>query len=92
MRFELGKLELFGLDLNALLGRWWRGLNALLPVPLSEVFLRPAPRVLVKLDEKQLMLHPVASEASSNGAEGLLFSESEYALLEDVSLQAQLLG
>lgn len=92
MRFELGKLELFGLDLNALLVRWWRGLNTLFPVSLSGIFLRPAPRVVAELVDEQLRLRPAITEAQCSEEDWLRFSQSEFALLEDSSLRTQLLG
>lgn len=88
MRFELGKLELFGLDLGSLWQRWWRGLNSLLPVPLADVFLRPAPRLRVCLKKEQVLLEQVLPGQAAR--ELMQLGCFEFEVLEDNSLHEQL--
>ena len=54
MRFEIGNLQLFGLDLSALFQRWLRGLSDIIPAGLGAAFLRPAPRVEARVTGQQL--------------------------------------
>lgn len=89
MRFELGKLELFGLDLGSLWQRWWQGLNSLSPVPLADIFLRPAARVRVRMDDSGLQ---VACGRNGRLDELLRLSHAELELLDDGKLQDQLLA
>lgn len=88
MRFELGKLELFGLDLGNLWQRWWRGLNSLAPVPLADIFLRPAPRLRVRMEKERILLEHVLPEQSVRELMQLGYSELD--VLEDSSLYEQL--
>lgn len=88
MRFELGKLELFGLDLSSLWQRWWRGLNSLTPVPLTEVFLRPAPRLRVSVEKDRILLEQV--QLGLHTRELMRLGCSELDVLEDSSLYEQL--
>lgn len=87
MRFELGKLELFGLDLGSLWQRWWRGLNSLAPVPLADIFLRPAPRLRVRMDEERMLLEQAVSGQPVRELMQLGYSELD--VLEDGSLHEQ---
>lgn len=89
MRFELGKLELFGLDLGSLWQRWWRGLNSMLPVSLVDIFLRPAPRVRVRMVDDALI---VEAGRSHQCKELMRLGQTEVALLDDGSLHEQLLA
>ncbi|MES2817369.1 MAG: PilN domain-containing protein [Pseudomonadota bacterium] len=57
MRFEVGNLKLFGLDLSQLLSWWVRGLSDSLPSGLPAAFLRPAPRVQAVIDGTFLRLY-----------------------------------
>lgn len=88
MRFELGKLELFGLDLGSLWQRWWRGLNSWAPIPLSDIFLRPAPRLRVYMEKEQLLLEQVLPDRSVRNLMQLGYDEFD--LLEENSLYEQL--
>ena len=88
MRFDLGKLELFGLDLTSLGQRWWQGINSLLPVPLADIFLRPAPRVRVSMDAGQLVFTQLLPGRPER--ELLRFEHAEFELLEDRRLHEQL--
>lgn len=85
MRFELGKLELFGLDLSGLWQRWWMGINSLLPVPLASIFLRPAPRIQAVFNQDGIVFR--------GGAERLAeFGLAELDLLEDGRLHERLVA
>lgn len=88
MRFELGKLELFGLDLRGLWQRWWRGLNSLTPVPLAELFLRPTPRLRVRMEQEQVIFDHILPGQVANVLVQL--GCSELAMLEDNSLREKL--
>lgn len=88
MRFELGKLELFGLDLGSLWRRWLRGLNSLTPVPLAELFLRPSPRLRVQLVNDRLLF--VQELPGQKARELLQLGCAEFDLLEANSLYEQL--
>lgn len=88
MRFELGKLELFGLDLGSLWQRWWRGLNSLAPVPLADIFLRPAPRLRVCMGQEQVLLEQVLPGQAAR--ELMQLGYPEFDVLEDSSLHEQL--
>ena len=88
MRFDWGKLELFGLDLTSLGQRWWQGINSLLPVPLADIFLRPAPRVRVSMDAGQLVFTQLLPGRPER--ELLRFEHAEFELLEDRRLHEQL--
>src|SRR5690554_5639315 len=88
MRFELGKLELFGLDLGNLWQRWWRGINSLLPLPLADVFLHPAPKVRVHLSADSLQF--VRELPGQAPQELLSLGRAEFELLEDNRLHEQL--
>ena len=88
MRFELGKLELFGLDLGGLWQRWWRGINSLMPVPLSDIFLRPAPRVRARMADGQVVFEQWLPYQQPQVLAS--FGTAEFALLEDKSLYEQL--
>lgn len=87
MRFELGKLELFGLDLGSLWQRWWQGLDSLFPVPLADIFLRPAARVLLCMDDAQLV---VSAGRGGQQEELLRLDHAGLELLDDGSLYEQL--
>lgn len=88
MRVELGKLELFGVDLGQLWQRWLRGINSLLPVPLADVFLRPAPRLRAYLDAETVCF---AQQLPGQPERELLqLSHAELAMLDDGSLYEQL--
>lgn len=88
MRVELGKLELFGVDLGQLWQRWLRGINSLLPVPLADVFLRPAPRLRAYLGAEAIRF---AQQLPGQPERELLqLSHSELAMLDDGSLYEQL--
>lgn len=88
MRFDLGKLELFGLDLSSLWQRWWRGINSLLPVPLADIFLRPAPRVRVGMEAGELVITQLVPGRPVR--ELMRLNHAEFELLEDQSLYEQL--
>lgn len=88
MRFELGKLELFGVDLGSLWQRWWQGINSLTPVPLADVFLSPAPKIRVVLEAEQLLLEQVLPTGQLR--ELMRLGYPEFDLLEDHSLYEQL--
>ena len=90
MRFELGKLELFGLDLSSLWQRWWQGLNSLLPVPLEDIFLRPAPRVRVGMEAGQLVITQLLPGRPAQQLMSLSHAECE--LLEDQRLHEELVA
>ena len=88
MRFELGKLELFGLDLGNLWQRWWRGLNSLAPVPLADVFLQPSPRLRVCMRKEQVLLEQILPGQAAR--ELMQLGYPEFDVLEDNSLHEQL--
>lgn len=88
MRFDLGKLELFGLDLSSLLQRWWQGINSLLPVPLADMFLRPAPTVCVAMEAGELVITQLLPGRPER--ELVRLNHAEFELLEDQSLHEQL--
>ncbi len=88
MRFELGKLELFGLDLGSLWQRWWRGINSLTTVPLADIFLRPAPRVRARLMGDQVVFEQV--QPYQRPQIRARFGIAEFSVLEDKSLYEQL--
>lgn len=84
MRFELGKLELFGLDLGSLWQRWLAGMNSLLPVSLSELFLRPAPVLQAVLANDELVFRQTSGSVLAK------FGCEELALLEEGRLYERL--
>lgn len=88
MRFELGRLELFGLDLGSLWQRWWRGINSLIPVPVADIFLRPAPRVRVLMEGEHLVVEQVLP--NQDVRQVMRLGYPEFGVLEDNSLHEQL--
>lgn len=88
MRFELGKLELFGLDLSSVWQRWWRGLNSLFPVPLAQLFMRPAPKLCVYMAPEQIRFAQVLPGLAAQPLMQLGYPEFD--VLEEKSLHEQL--
>lgn len=89
MRFEVGNLKLFGLDLSQLLSWWVRGLREVLPSGLSAAFLRPAPRVQAVIDGTFLRLYRLHGPALREVARLDLDS---LPLTQDAVLRADALG
>lgn len=89
MRFEMGKLQLFGVDLSALWQRWVRGLSSILPAGLGQVFLRPAPALRVRCTEQQVSFERVWPEST---AQPIVLEYSDLALARNDALQSQLVG
>lgn len=54
MRFEVGNLQLFGLDLSSLVQRFRGGIADIMPAGLIESFVRPAPVVEAVIGSDQL--------------------------------------
>ena len=90
MRFELGKLELFGLDVGGLWQRWWAGLNSLSPVPLADVFLRPAPGLTVCMGDERITINTELWQQPSRQLAALGYPEFD--VLDDNSLHEQLIA
>lgn len=54
MRFEIGNLQLFGLDLKAVLQRFKAGLHDILPAQLASAFVHPVPVVDAVVEQDNL--------------------------------------
>lgn len=64
MRFEVGNLQLFGVDLGSLAQRWKNGLQDILPQGLAQCFVRPAPAVAAVIEQNTVRFmrtHPADS-------------------------------
>ena len=56
MRFEVGSLQLFGLDIGSLAQRFRSGLEDIIPRALLDCFVRPAPTVEARIEQGQIQL------------------------------------
>lgn len=89
MRFEIGNLQLFGLDLSALFRRWLRGIQDIIPAELSAAFLRPAPRVEARVTEQQLDIIQINASGQRRAVASLDKDSLDVAL--DRSLRADVI-
>lgn len=89
MRFEVGNLQLFGLDIGSLAQRFKKGLQDIIPNGLVECFVRPAPAVEVVVDKdcvRFVRMYP------AKNAEIVALQHSEMALATDGILKADLIS
>lgn len=56
MKFEVGSLTLFGIDIGRLGRWWWQGLSAGRAAEIVDYFLRPSPRILVFIEGSWLVI------------------------------------
>lgn len=87
MRFEIGNLQLFGLDLRVVLQRFKSGLQDILPAQLADAFVRPAPAVdaVAEHDSLRFMsVYPVA------GHEIVSLQKNEMELAADGALKTDI--
>ncbi|MDY0250846.1 MAG: PilN domain-containing protein [Pseudomonas sp.] len=87
MRFEIGNLQLFGLDLNALFKRGKAGLIDILPAGLAGAFVHPAPAIdaIVEKDSVRFL-----RQYPGKGTEIVTLQHSELELAADSALKADL--
>lgn len=88
MRFEIGNLQLFGLDIGSLAQRFKVGLQDIIPDGLVECFVRPAPAIEVVVDKGSVQFvrqYPAQAEI-------ITLPHSELELAADGILKADLLS
>lgn len=88
MRFEIGNMQLFGLDLGVLYKRGKRGLQDILPAGLAGAFIRPAPAIDAIVDENSVRF---IREYPARGDEIVSLQQSEMELAADGALKTELL-
>lgn len=88
MRFEVGNLQLFGLDISSLAQRWKTGLQDIIPNGLVNCFVRPAPAVEVVIEHNNVRF--VRTHPTTTSAEIVILQHSEMALATDGVLKANL--
>lgn len=89
MRFEVGNLQLFGLDIGGLVQRWKQGMKDIIPSGLVDCFVHPAPAIEAVVDKDGVRFvrkHPLKS------AEAVALPHSEIALAADGVLKAHLVN
>ena len=89
MRFEVGNLQLFGLDIGSLAQRWKKGLQDITPNGLVSCFVRPAPAIEAVVDKDSVRF--VRMYPTKN-AEIVALQHSETALAADGILKADLIS
>lgn len=87
MRFEMGNLQLFGLDIGGLVQRWKKGLHDIIPNGLIECFVRPAPSVDAIVDHGSIRF---VGEHRGKHAEVVTLQHKDIALAADGALKADL--
>lgn len=88
MRFEVGNLQLFGIDLGSLAQRWKNGLQDILPQGLAGCFVRPAPAVAAVIEQDTVRFVRTQPAASTDI---LALQRSELALAADGVLKEDVL-
>lgn len=89
MRFEVGNLQLFGLDIGSLVQRWKQGMQDIIPNGLVDCFVRPASAVEAIVDKDSIRFvrkHPAKS------AEAVALPHSEMSLAADGVLKTHLVN
>lgn len=88
MRFEVGNLQLFGLDLASLAQRFRVAMTDIIPAGLVECFVRPAPVVeaVIELDQLKFIRHYLNKQSAA-----ITLPRSEMELAADAVLKADLL-
>lgn len=89
MRFEVGNLQLFGIDLGSLAQRWKAGLRDILPNGLADCFVHPAPAVNVIIEQDNVRFVRANSDLNT---EILALQRSELSLATEGVLKADLLA
>lgn len=89
MRFEVGNLQLFGLDIGSLAQRFKRGLQDIIPNGLVESFVRPAPAIDAVLDKDSVQF---VRQYPAQNAEIVTLQHSELELATDGVLKADLIS
>ena len=89
MRFEMGNLQLFGIDLGRLVKRWKAGLQEITPNGLVDCFVSPAPAVDVVIEQDNVRFVHVHSARST---EVVALQHREMALAADGALRADILN
>lgn len=95
MRFEIGNLQLFGLDLSALFQRWRMGLQDMLPAGLAGAFVNPAPTVAAIVEQDSVRFvreHPAQGFVPAKGVAIVTLQQSEMKLATDGVLKADVIG
>ena len=88
MRFEVGNLQLFGLDLGSLAQRFKSGIADIMPVGLVESFVRPAPVVEAVITSDQLEF---VRKYPNTQPKTIVLQQAEMALAADGAFNAELL-
>ena len=89
MRFEVGNLQLFGLDIGSLAQRFKKGLQDIIPNGLVESFVRPAPAIDAVLDKDSVQF---VRQYPAQNAEIVTLQHSELELATDGVLKADLIS
>ncbi|MDY0205311.1 MAG: PilN domain-containing protein [Pseudomonas sp.] len=88
MRFEVGNLQLFGLDLGSLFQRFKSGVADIMPAGLVESFVRPAPVVEAVIAPNQLEF---VRKYPNTQPQTIVLQQAEMALAADGAFNADLL-
>lgn len=88
MRFEVGNLQLFGIDIGSLAQRWKAGLKDIMPNGLVNCFVRPAPIIEAVFEQSSVRF---VRCTPTKCLEILALQQSEIALAAEGALQAKLL-
>lgn len=57
MKFDVGGLTLFGIDIGRFGRWWWQGLGAGRAAEIVDYFLRPSPRVIIRVEGSWLVIY-----------------------------------
>lgn len=89
MRFEVGNLQLFGLDIGSLAQRWKAGLQDIIPNGLVGCFVRPAPTIEAVIDKDSIRFVP---KHPAKSTEVVVLQHNEIALATDGVLKKHLVN
>ena len=89
MRFEVGNLQLFGLDIGSVAQRFKKGLQDIIPDGLVESFVRPAPAIDAVVDKDSVQF---VRQYPAQNAESVTLQRSELELATEGVLKAGLIS
>lgn len=89
MRFEVGNLQLFGLDIGSLFQRWKSGLQDIIPNGLIDCFVSPASAIEAVVEQDAVRF---TRKSPAKSADIVVLQHREMALTADGVLKAELLN